>query len=162
MYSCHTNQCCMFWPFCLSAFPVCHPIRHKILGMLSKNPPFTKTTDSVLCNEALVDQLWKLMNSGETHTWLQTSRLSAAISSLASWVIHMNHAEMGCFFKGVRAGARTDRQSRAAFVSQWRSMHLSQSTCSISVWDWGMCVREKLSRVSLVAMLHCNEFKSSE
>lgn len=50
------------------AFPVCHPIRHKILGMLCKNPPFTKTTDSALCNEALVDQLWKLMNSGKKPT----------------------------------------------------------------------------------------------
>lgn len=36
--------------------------------MLCKNPPFTKASDSALCNEALVDQLWKLMNSGETHT----------------------------------------------------------------------------------------------
>lgn len=43
------------------------PIRHKILSMLCKNPPFTKAADSALCNEALVDQLWKLMNSGETH-----------------------------------------------------------------------------------------------
>lgn len=41
------------------------PIRHKILSMLCKNPPFTKASDSSLCNEALVDQLWKLMNSGE-------------------------------------------------------------------------------------------------
>lgn len=41
------------------------PIRHKILSMLCKNPPFTKAADSALCNEALVDQLWKLMNSGE-------------------------------------------------------------------------------------------------
>ena len=41
------------------------PLRHKILGMLATNPPFTKDTDSALCTEALVDQLWKLMNSGE-------------------------------------------------------------------------------------------------
>ena len=34
--------------------------------MLTKNPPFTKNMESPLCNEALVDQLWKLMNSGET------------------------------------------------------------------------------------------------
>ncbi|KAJ0065829.1 hypothetical protein NL108_000053, partial [Boleophthalmus pectinirostris] len=40
-----------------------HYVRHRILGMLCKNPPFTRTSDSVLCNEALVDQLWKLMNS---------------------------------------------------------------------------------------------------
>lgn len=40
--------------------------RHKILNMLTKNPPFTKNMESPLCNEALVDQLWKLMNSGET------------------------------------------------------------------------------------------------
>lgn len=38
--------------------------RHKILDMLTKNPPFTKNMESPLCNEALVDQLWKLMNSG--------------------------------------------------------------------------------------------------
>eukprot|EP00063_Salmo_salar_P066273 XP_014041108.1 PREDICTED: transcription initiation factor TFIID subunit 2-like [Salmo salar] len=43
-----------------------HYIRHKILSMLGKNPPFTKAAESPLCNEALVDQLWKLMNSGET------------------------------------------------------------------------------------------------
>ena len=52
---------------------VCFLIRHKILSMLCKNPPFTKTTDSPLCNEALVDQLWKLMNSGETHAHTQAS-----------------------------------------------------------------------------------------
>lgn len=40
--------------------------RHKILNMLTKNPPFTKNMESPLCNEALVDQLWKLMNSGKT------------------------------------------------------------------------------------------------
>lgn len=40
--------------------------RHKILSMLSKNPPFTKAAESPLCTEALVDQLWKLMNSGKT------------------------------------------------------------------------------------------------
>lgn len=40
--------------------------RHKILNMLTRNPPFTKNMESPLCNEALVDQLWKLMNSGET------------------------------------------------------------------------------------------------
>ena len=34
--------------------------------MLTKNPPFTKNMESPLCNEALVDQLWKLMNSGKT------------------------------------------------------------------------------------------------
>ncbi|XP_049585994.1 transcription initiation factor TFIID subunit 2 isoform X1 [Syngnathus scovelli] len=44
-------------------------VRHKILAMLSKNPPFTKTTESAICNEALVDQLWKLMNSGTSHDW---------------------------------------------------------------------------------------------
>ncbi|XP_054946999.1 transcription initiation factor TFIID subunit 2 isoform X9 [Physeter macrocephalus] len=38
-------------------------VRHKILNMLTKNPPFTKNMESPLCNEALVDQLWKLMNS---------------------------------------------------------------------------------------------------
>lgn len=42
--------------------------RHEILSMLAKNPPFTKAADSLLCNEALVDQLWKLMNSGRMHT----------------------------------------------------------------------------------------------
>lgn len=73
-----TSQQDFHFPVCLSC--LC-PIRHKILGMLCKNPPFTKTTDpappftkttdSALCNEALVDQLWKLMNSGETDrdTW---------------------------------------------------------------------------------------------
>lgn len=40
-------------------------VRHKILNMLTKNPPFTKNMESPLCNEALVDQLWKLMNSGK-------------------------------------------------------------------------------------------------
>ncbi|KAJ7405005.1 TATA-box binding protein associated factor 2 [Willisornis vidua] len=44
-------------------------IRHKILDMLTKNPPFTKNMESPLCNEALVDQLWKLMNSGTSHDW---------------------------------------------------------------------------------------------
>uniref|UniRef100_A0A6I8S9I2 Transcription initiation factor TFIID subunit 2 n=1 Tax=Xenopus tropicalis TaxID=8364 RepID=A0A6I8S9I2_XENTR len=44
-------------------------IRHKIFYMLSKNPPFTKNMESPLCNEALVDQLWKLMNSGTSHDW---------------------------------------------------------------------------------------------
>ncbi|CAH2285827.1 transcription initiation factor TFIID subunit 2 isoform X1 [Pelobates cultripes] len=44
-------------------------IRHKIFYMLSKNPPFTKSMESPLCNEALVDQLWKLMNSGTSHDW---------------------------------------------------------------------------------------------
>ncbi|KAF7246909.1 Transcription initiation factor TFIID subunit 2 [Varanus komodoensis] len=44
-------------------------IRHKILNMLTKNPPFTKNMESPLCNEALVDQLWKLMNSGTSHDW---------------------------------------------------------------------------------------------
>ncbi|XP_041045460.1 transcription initiation factor TFIID subunit 2 isoform X5 [Carcharodon carcharias] len=44
-------------------------IRHKVLSMLNKNPPFTKNADSPLCNEALVDQLWKLMNSGTSHDW---------------------------------------------------------------------------------------------
>ncbi|MGH0158356.1 UNVERIFIED_CONTAM: hypothetical protein FKN15_060643 [Acipenser sinensis] len=43
-------------------------IRHKILSMLAKNPPFTKMSASSFCNEALVDQLWKLMNSGERAT----------------------------------------------------------------------------------------------
>uniref|UniRef100_A0A672LV18 Transcription initiation factor TFIID subunit 2 n=1 Tax=Sinocyclocheilus grahami TaxID=75366 RepID=A0A672LV18_SINGR len=46
-----------------------HYIRHEILSMLAKNPPFTKAADSLLCNEALVDQLWKLMNSGRMHTF---------------------------------------------------------------------------------------------
>uniref|UniRef100_A0A8C7KX46 Transcription initiation factor TFIID subunit 2 n=1 Tax=Oncorhynchus kisutch TaxID=8019 RepID=A0A8C7KX46_ONCKI len=49
-----------------------HPIPyvvHKILSMLGKNPPFTKAAESPLCNEALVDQLWKLMNSGTSHDW---------------------------------------------------------------------------------------------
>lgn len=50
------------------------PPRHKILGLLCKNPPFTKNTDSTLCNEALVDQLWKLMNSGRNvNCWLWIS-----------------------------------------------------------------------------------------
>uniref|UniRef100_A0A3Q2XJK1 Transcription initiation factor TFIID subunit 2 n=1 Tax=Hippocampus comes TaxID=109280 RepID=A0A3Q2XJK1_HIPCM len=44
-------------------------VSHKILAMLCKNPPFTKTTESAICNEALVDQLWKLMNSGTSHDW---------------------------------------------------------------------------------------------
>ncbi|KAJ1193875.1 hypothetical protein NDU88_003171 [Pleurodeles waltl] len=44
-------------------------IRHKILSKLTKNPPFTKNTDTPLCNEALVDQLWNLMNSGTSHDW---------------------------------------------------------------------------------------------
>lgn len=44
--------------------------RHKILDMLTKNPPFTKNMESPLCNEALVDQLWKLMNSGWFLDWL--------------------------------------------------------------------------------------------
>lgn len=44
-------------------------VRHKILNMLTKNPPFTKSMESPLCNEALVDQLWKLMNSGTSHDW---------------------------------------------------------------------------------------------
>ncbi|KAK1332006.1 hypothetical protein QTO34_007683 [Cnephaeus nilssonii] len=44
-------------------------VRHKILHMLTKNPPFTKNMESPLCNEALVDQLWKLMNSGTSHDW---------------------------------------------------------------------------------------------
>uniref|UniRef100_A0A5F8GKX7 Transcription initiation factor TFIID subunit 2 n=1 Tax=Monodelphis domestica TaxID=13616 RepID=A0A5F8GKX7_MONDO len=44
-------------------------VRHKILNMLTRNPPFTKNMDSPLCNEALVDQLWKLMNSGTSHDW---------------------------------------------------------------------------------------------
>uniref|UniRef100_A0A4W3IXE3 Transcription initiation factor TFIID subunit 2 n=1 Tax=Callorhinchus milii TaxID=7868 RepID=A0A4W3IXE3_CALMI len=44
-------------------------IRHKVLSMLNKNPPFTKSAESPLCNEALVDQLWKLMNSGTSHDW---------------------------------------------------------------------------------------------
>ncbi|RXM35692.1 hypothetical protein EOD39_3948 [Acipenser ruthenus] len=44
-----------------------HYIRHKILSMLAKNPPFTKMSESSLCNEALVDQLWKLMNSVSLH-----------------------------------------------------------------------------------------------
>lgn len=47
--------------FALTAF-----CRHKILSMLSRNPPFTKAAESPLCTEALVDQLWKLMNSGKT------------------------------------------------------------------------------------------------
>jgi len=42
--------------------------------MLAKNPPFTKAVDSSLCNEALVDQLWKLMNSGRIHTLTFSSR----------------------------------------------------------------------------------------
>ncbi|XP_061737606.1 transcription initiation factor TFIID subunit 2 isoform X2 [Nerophis ophidion] len=46
-----------------------HYVRHKILAMLCKNPPFTKKTESTLCDEALVDQLWKLMNSGTAHDW---------------------------------------------------------------------------------------------
>ncbi|XP_038851137.1 transcription initiation factor TFIID subunit 2 [Salvelinus fontinalis] len=46
-----------------------HYVRHKILSMLGKNPPFTKAAESPLCNEALVDQLWKLMNSGTSHDW---------------------------------------------------------------------------------------------
>uniref|UniRef100_A0ACB8FEN1 Transcription initiation factor TFIID subunit 2 n=1 Tax=Sphaerodactylus townsendi TaxID=933632 RepID=A0ACB8FEN1_9SAUR len=44
-------------------------IRHKILNLLTRNPPFTKNMESPLCNEALVDQLWKLMNSGTSHDW---------------------------------------------------------------------------------------------
>lgn len=61
------------FPSCFLAFMSClFPIRHKILGMLCKNPPFTKNTDSTLCNEALVDQLWKLMNSGRgVNFWLK-------------------------------------------------------------------------------------------
>ncbi|TRY83311.1 hypothetical protein DNTS_006037 [Danionella cerebrum] len=39
------------------------------VSMLAKNPPFTKTSDSTLCNEILVDQLWTLMNSGTCHDW---------------------------------------------------------------------------------------------
>lgn len=50
---------------CLFGFNKNHfYFRHKILDMLTKNPPFTKNMESPLCNEALVDQLWKLMNSG--------------------------------------------------------------------------------------------------
>ncbi|KAM4864852.1 LOW QUALITY PROTEIN: transcription initiation factor TFIID subunit 2-like, partial [Thomomys bottae] len=44
-------------------------VRHKILNMVTKNPPFMKNMESPLCNEALVDQLWKLMNSGTSHDW---------------------------------------------------------------------------------------------
>uniref|UniRef100_A0A8C2UU57 Transcription initiation factor TFIID subunit 2 n=1 Tax=Chinchilla lanigera TaxID=34839 RepID=A0A8C2UU57_CHILA len=44
-------------------------VRHKILNMLTKHPPFTKNMESPLCNEALLDQLWKLMNSGTSHDW---------------------------------------------------------------------------------------------
>ncbi|XP_006895086.1 PREDICTED: transcription initiation factor TFIID subunit 2-like [Elephantulus edwardii] len=44
-------------------------VRHKILNMLTKNPPFTKNMESPLRNEALADQLWKLMNSGTCHDW---------------------------------------------------------------------------------------------
>uniref|UniRef100_A0A8B9HQ24 Transcription initiation factor TFIID 150 kDa subunit n=1 Tax=Astyanax mexicanus TaxID=7994 RepID=A0A8B9HQ24_ASTMX len=46
-----------------------HYVRHKILSLLAKNPPFTRAAESSLCNEALVDQLWKLMNSGTSHDW---------------------------------------------------------------------------------------------
>ena len=48
----------------LQKFDLSLSFRHKILNMLTKNPPFTKNMESPLCNEALVDQLWKLMNSG--------------------------------------------------------------------------------------------------
>ncbi|XP_048220089.1 LOW QUALITY PROTEIN: transcription initiation factor TFIID subunit 2-like [Perognathus longimembris pacificus] len=44
-------------------------VKHKILRMLTENPPFTKNMASPLGNEALVDQLWKLMNSGTSHDW---------------------------------------------------------------------------------------------
>nr|XP_032810604.1 transcription initiation factor TFIID subunit 2 [Petromyzon marinus] len=39
-------------------------IRHKILSMMIRVPPFARGSDSPLCSEALVDNLWKLMNSG--------------------------------------------------------------------------------------------------
>lgn len=70
---------------CLSVFLVCCPLRHEILGLLCKNPPFTKTTDSALCNEALVDQLWKLMNSGETHTPIPVQFMKDILLSLGQW-----------------------------------------------------------------------------
>ncbi|XP_070555415.1 transcription initiation factor TFIID subunit 2-like [Ptychodera flava] len=42
-------------------------IRHAVLKMLTKNPPFSKKDESPLSNEALVERLWSLMNSGTSH-----------------------------------------------------------------------------------------------
>ncbi|XP_077993072.1 transcription initiation factor TFIID subunit 2-like [Glandiceps talaboti] len=42
-------------------------IRHGVLEMLTINPPFTKKDESLLSNEALVERLWSLMNSGTSH-----------------------------------------------------------------------------------------------
>uniref|UniRef100_UPI00358F3A99 transcription initiation factor TFIID subunit 2 isoform X2 n=1 Tax=Myxine glutinosa TaxID=7769 RepID=UPI00358F3A99 len=42
-------------------------VRHKILTMLIEEPPLFRKSESTLCTEALVDQLWKLINSGTAH-----------------------------------------------------------------------------------------------
>ncbi|XP_071965911.1 transcription initiation factor TFIID subunit 2-like [Antedon mediterranea] len=42
-------------------------VRHKVLRMLIKNPPFKHKSTSPLCNEALVERIWALMNSGTSH-----------------------------------------------------------------------------------------------
>lgn len=67
-------KCCIF--LCIEILDLNYFLpyfRHEILSMLAKNPPFTKAADSSLCNEALVDQLWKLMNSGKTYIFIKES-----------------------------------------------------------------------------------------
>lgn len=42
-------------------------VRHKALEMLCQNPPFRRGEESLLNTEALVNRLWKLMNSSLSH-----------------------------------------------------------------------------------------------
>lgn len=53
-------------------------IRHRILEMLIKKPPFNRGESSPLNTEALVDRLWKIMNTGLPHD----SRLRCGLADL--------------------------------------------------------------------------------
>ncbi|ELT93532.1 hypothetical protein CAPTEDRAFT_221667 [Capitella teleta] len=53
-------------------------IRHCLIQMICKNPPFQRKEDSSLSTPALVEKLWKLMNSGFSHD----SRLRCDIADL--------------------------------------------------------------------------------
>lgn len=57
--------------------------------MLSRNPPFTKAAESPLCTEALVDQLWKLMNSGKTNWELQNRLMETSLDLLKPRTVMM-------------------------------------------------------------------------
>ncbi|KAL5016218.1 hypothetical protein ScPMuIL_005807 [Solemya velum] len=68
----------LFWLLDMVATDPDPYVRHSIIRMLVRNPPFRKTEENSLNTEELVERLWKLMNSILSHD----SRLRCGASDL--------------------------------------------------------------------------------